>query len=87
MIEIDRLLRESIDKHIHAGPGVIPQRLDALEADRPARLACGQLFLSGKLLGLGQLNQGRLKITLSLFLPPAFPAAGFLRGFQYLRPG
>jgi len=39
MIDIDKLLRGSIDMHLHHGPDVMPRRIDALEAARQAQLA------------------------------------------------
>jgi hypothetical protein len=39
MIEVDRLLKGSIDMHIHSGPDVITRRLDAIEAARQAQKA------------------------------------------------
>jgi hypothetical protein len=39
MIDLDELLHGAIDMHIHAGPDVIPRRLDALETARQAREA------------------------------------------------
>ena len=39
MIDIDKLLRGSIDMHLQYGPDVMPRRIDALEAARQAQLA------------------------------------------------
>jgi hypothetical protein len=39
MIDLDQLLRGSIDLHMHPGPDVVRRRLDALEAARQAQQA------------------------------------------------
>ena len=39
MIDIDQLVRGTIDMHLHPGPDNVPRRVDALEAAQQALIA------------------------------------------------